>query len=235
VDFVVLMAGQGKRLGKINRYLQKSMYPFCGKPFVEFSMINLLKTKTNISRFVFVVGYKREQVMDYFGNEYQGVPIEYVVQTEPKGTGHAVFIAHNAFEFQEPVIVWLGDLLVSQHMFKEICFLELDNGLSICRHVCLFEHNERVDFSGNQISRAWQGSSDFVDVGLWKVSPEVIGLMLEDKTDEHRMLLGFQKAIDKGIPVGYIETDRWIHLGGTEPSAEENIVEVTAAILEMRR
>lgn len=235
MDFVVLMAGQGTRLGKINRYLQKSMYPFCGKPFVEFSLINLLKAECNVDRFIFVVGYKKEQVMDYFGSEYQGVPVEYVVQTNPKGTGHAVFLANSVFSFEEPVVVWLGDMLVTQQMFGEICSLEPDNLLSICRHVCQFKHNERVDISGNQISRAWQGNSDFVDVGLWKVSPKVIGLMLEDKTDEHRMLLGFQKAIEKGIPIGYIKTDRWIHLGGTEPSAEENIVEVAAAILEMIR
>ena len=40
---------------------------------------------------------------------------------------------------------------------------------------------------------------------------------------ELRMLPNLQRLIDRGLKVGYVHSREWVHLGGTLPSAEENV------------
>lgn len=83
---IVLAAGQGKRMGSEEVKLPKVMFEIAGKPMIRYNLDNL--KNAGISDIVVVVGYEKEKVMDFLGDE-----VEYSEQFERLGTGHAVAMA----------------------------------------------------------------------------------------------------------------------------------------------
>ncbi|MCL5410364.1 MAG: NTP transferase domain-containing protein [Patescibacteria group bacterium] len=101
---VILAAGKGTRMGDTEGSLiPKVMFPLAGKPIIYHS-VKLIKD-AGINRVVLVVGYKRELIREYFGDQ-----VEYVVQEDQLGTGHAVLMAKELLEGKtDAVIVFYGD------------------------------------------------------------------------------------------------------------------------------
>src|SRR5580704_8112677 len=81
--YVCLAAGQGKRMQPLTRYLHKAMIPFAGLPFLAYSILSV----PGGSEIVIVVNCFSEQIINYFGESYEGRRIQYLKQTNPKGTG----------------------------------------------------------------------------------------------------------------------------------------------------
>ena len=73
---IILAAGMGKRLGEYTQDNTKCMLKVNGVRLVDRALFAL--KSIGVSRIVLVVGYKGQNVKDYVGTNYQGVPIEYV-------------------------------------------------------------------------------------------------------------------------------------------------------------
>jgi UDP-N-acetylglucosamine diphosphorylase / glucose-1-phosphate thymidylyltransferase / UDP-N-acetylgalactosamine diphosphorylase / glucosamine-1-phosphate N-acetyltransferase / galactosamine-1-phosphate N-acetyltransferase len=84
---VILAAGKATRMGKLCETIHKCMLPVGGKPLLEW---NMEKIFDYVDDFVIVVGYRKEDIINYFGFEFKGKKITYVEQKEQKGTGHAL-------------------------------------------------------------------------------------------------------------------------------------------------
>lgn len=84
---VILAGGLGKRLRPITETVPKPLVPVLGRPVVEYTLENLPPEVTEV---VFVVGYKGHMIRERFGTEAFGRKIQYVVQEQQLGTGHAV-------------------------------------------------------------------------------------------------------------------------------------------------
>ncbi|WFO75446.1 nucleotidyltransferase family protein [Desulfurococcaceae archaeon MEX13E-LK6-19] len=120
VKAAVLGGGLGKRLRPLTYYFQKVMIPIGKKqkPLLEY-IIKLLKYH-GIRDVVMLVGYKHEQIINYFedGSRF-GVNIEYVID-EPgySGTGGALLNAYrkNVFEGYDSVLVYYGDILTNMDL-----------------------------------------------------------------------------------------------------------------------
>ncbi len=234
MDYVCLGAGKGTRFGGLGRYLQKCMYPVGLRPFLEFSVRNLVKSSgfdAERDRLVLVVGQFQEQVRAYFGECYAGLNILYVEQPEPLGTGHALHLAYEVVRPTEPVIAWLADLYVPTELFEQLQRHAYPNVQTLGPG-----HDEkpdlRVSVRGDRVVTAWRGEGDY-DIGLWKLSPEVLKLMTAQRHGEYRMMPNLQVALEKGHPIGFVTTDEWLHLGGTQPSPEENVRVVVKRVLEL--
>jgi bifunctional UDP-N-acetylglucosamine pyrophosphorylase/glucosamine-1-phosphate N-acetyltransferase len=101
---VILAAGKGTRMNEGSASpIPKVMFPLNGKPIIDWS-VQLIRD-VDIQRIVLVVGYKKELIQDYFGKK-----VEYAIQEEQLGTGHAVAQARLLLGGQsESVIVFYGD------------------------------------------------------------------------------------------------------------------------------
>ena len=86
----------------------KPMLPVADRPLVAHTMAAAVEA--GASRFVLVVGYRREAVREYFGDEFRGVPVEYAVQDNQRGTADAVETAAE-FLTPDPFVVLNGDAL----------------------------------------------------------------------------------------------------------------------------
>lgn len=100
---IILAAGKGTRM---NSDLPKVVHPVGGRPMV-CAVVDACR-EAGCSRIVVVVGYRQELVRDAL-REYPEV--EYAVQDEQLGTGHAVMVAANQFPNpgNEDVFVLCGD------------------------------------------------------------------------------------------------------------------------------
>jgi len=98
---------------------QKTMIPLHGKPLLEH-IINGVKS-AGFTDFILVVGYRKEQIIDYFGKgEKLGVCIEYVEQKILNGTGGALLLCESLIKESHFYLTW-GDVLVPDRVYKEVC------------------------------------------------------------------------------------------------------------------
>lgn len=232
VNYVCLAAGRGSRFGELGSYLQKCMYPVALQPFLEYSVQSLRRAETlNVDddQIVLVVGHHQDQVRNYFGESYDGLAIRYVEQHDAQGTGHAVRIAHEAHP-AEQAIIWLADAYVPTERFEAIHRHSEQNVVTVATDDHEINDNVRVTFDGQRIGRAWQGESDWFEIGLWKFSRHMIESMTAYHGDEVRALPNVQNAIDAGSPVGWVKAHEWLHLGGTQPTPAENVLAVSARL-----
>ena len=102
---VVPAAGRGTRLGPLTDDRPKGLVEVGGKPLLAHAFETLIAS--DVSEVVVVVGYRAGQILEYFGESFQGRPITYVYQRERLGLGHAVLQA--APHVDGPFVVLNGD------------------------------------------------------------------------------------------------------------------------------
>jgi NDP-sugar pyrophosphorylase family protein len=115
---IILCAGYGKRLKPYSDQYQKSMLPIHGKPLLEYILNGL--TNVGFNDFIIVIGYKKEQIKDYFkkGKKWN-MNIEYVEQRNINGTGGALIECENLIDNTHFFLTW-GDILVSYAVYKKV-------------------------------------------------------------------------------------------------------------------
>ncbi|TFG24813.1 MAG: nucleotidyltransferase family protein [Promethearchaeota archaeon] len=115
---IVLCAGYGKRLRPYTDKLQKSMIPIHGKPLLEYIINGLISA--NLRDLILVVGYKKEQIINHFGNgENWNIKLDYVEQKDLNGTGGAVLLCEN-FIRNSHFFVTYGDVLLTNRIYTQI-------------------------------------------------------------------------------------------------------------------
>jgi len=116
---VVLAAGEGQRLWPFTAAKPKVMIKVAGKPILEY-VVRALR-EAGIFDIVMVIGYRKERIMDYFGDGSQfGVKIKYAEQKQQLGTAHALKQAEEFIE--DSFIVCPGDNIVDSKTIE--CALE---------------------------------------------------------------------------------------------------------------
>ena len=102
---VVLAAGKGTRLRPLTDNKLKVLVEVNGTPLIEDVFNNLIDA--GATELVVVVGYKAEQIIDRYGDEYRDVPITYTHQREQLGLAHAILQAEPYID--GPFMLMLGD------------------------------------------------------------------------------------------------------------------------------
>lgn len=236
MDYLCLAAGQGTRFGLLGRYLQKCMYPIGLKPFLAYAIGNLERSLPlgASAQLVIVVGHYAEQIKAYFGAGDSRLKISYLEQGEPRGTGHALKLAFNAQQPVRPVIVWLADLYVPPELFAAVGAHPAPNVVTLGPGLPNESDQLRASLTGERVKRVWEGDSDLYDIGLWKLQPQVLAAMTEvQAAGEYRALPNLQRCIERGAQVGWVKAGEWLHLGGTQPTPEQNVLAVVRRVLAL--
>jgi UDP-N-acetylglucosamine diphosphorylase/glucosamine-1-phosphate N-acetyltransferase len=119
---VVLAAGEGERLRPFTASKPKVMIRVANKPILQY-VVEALELN-GIRRILFVVGYKKEKIMDYFcdGADFD-VEIDYVVQEHLLGTGDALKQTENKTD--ERFLVLSGDNVILPETLSDSELLSL--------------------------------------------------------------------------------------------------------------
>ncbi|MCD1261892.1 bifunctional UDP-N-acetylglucosamine diphosphorylase/glucosamine-1-phosphate N-acetyltransferase GlmU [Paenibacillus athensensis] len=117
---IVLAAGQGKRM---KSKLYKVLHPVGGKPMVGHVVDTLDRLETE--RTVAVVGFGAEAVQAYLGDR-----VEYALQSQQLGTGHAVLQAEPALGAEDgTTLVICGDTpLIAEDTLRAMLSLHEESG-----------------------------------------------------------------------------------------------------------
>lgn len=146
---VVFAAGKGTRLRPLTADKPKALVEVAGKPMLTDCFERLCEL--DASELIVVVGYRGQDVIDRYGDEYGGIPITYAWQDEQKGMAHALLQAEEFID--GPFMGMDGDGIVrgdlrrcveAQHREDVDSTLLLDRvspGAAAAKAVC--ELNER--------------------------------------------------------------------------------------------
>ena len=101
---VILAAGKGTRMLPLTANAPKPMQEVAGKNLLQWKIEALPE---EVDEVILVIGYLGDVIRDFFGDEYQGRKIRYVVQEELNGTGGALWKAKELL--RDRFIVMMGD------------------------------------------------------------------------------------------------------------------------------
>ena len=116
---IILAAGRGTRM---KTELPKCAYPFCGKPMVEYIVDNCYKC--GVDSVNVVIGYKKEKIQEVLKDR-----VNYAVQEEQLGTGHAAMCCKDLLQDKEGLcLVFPGDMpLVDEDIINNLLKIHVEN------------------------------------------------------------------------------------------------------------
>jgi dTDP-glucose pyrophosphorylase len=128
---LILAGGRGKRLDALSADRNKCMIQIAGRPVIEFSLG--AAAATSVDEIIVVVGYRAEEIINYYGNSFNNKPVKYVIQYEQKGLVHAIECAKDTVG-QDDFLLLLGDeiLINPRHQLMIDAFNKDKNLFAIC-------------------------------------------------------------------------------------------------------
>jgi D-glycero-alpha-D-manno-heptose 1-phosphate guanylyltransferase len=90
-EAIILAGGLGTRLRSVLPDLPKCMAPINGRPFLSY-IVDYYRQQ-GIEKFIFSLGYKHGVISAWLKEQYPSLPVEYVIENEPLGTGGAIQLA----------------------------------------------------------------------------------------------------------------------------------------------
>jgi D-glycero-alpha-D-manno-heptose 1-phosphate guanylyltransferase len=100
---IVLCGGLGTRLGLLTKDMPKPLLTVAGRPFISHVLDRL--TQADISGLVLAAGFQWVKISNYIGDEWNGIPVQYSVESETLGTGGAIKYAMSNLDMNESLIV----------------------------------------------------------------------------------------------------------------------------------
>lgn len=176
---IILAAGMGKRLGEYTESNTKCMVPVNGTKLIDRSLSQL--SRLNLSRVVIVVGYEGQKLMDYLGNEYNGLKIEYVINPIYDKTNNIYSLALAKDLMQEDDTLLLeSDLIYEDGLFNLLLENPFPNLALVAKYetwmdgtmVCIDKENNIVNFVTKAAFNYQNVDQYYKTVNIYKFSKE---------------------------------------------------------------
>lgn len=176
---IILAAGMGKRLGEYTKNNTKCMVPVNGVPLIDrvLNQLSFLK----LSRVVIVVGYEGQKLIDYIGNEYNGLKIEYIFNSIYDKTNNIYSLALAKDKMQEDDTLLLeSDLIFDDRLFSLVVDNPCPNLALVAKYeawmdgtmVQIDDERNIVNFVPKEAFRHEQADSYYKTVNIYKLSKE---------------------------------------------------------------
>ena len=176
---IILAAGMGKRLGEYTKNNTKCMVPVNGVPLIDRVLQQL--SGLNLSRVVIVVGYEGQKLIDYIGNEYNGLKIEYIFNKIYDKTNNIYSLALAKDKMQEDDTLLLeSDLIFDDRLFSLVVDNPYPNLALVAKYeawmdgtmVQIDDECNIVNFVPKEAFRHEQSDSYYKTVNIYKLSKE---------------------------------------------------------------
>lgn len=209
---VVLAAGQGTRMRPLTDRRPKPMLPVAGRPLVEHTLSTAVDA--GATRLIVVVGYKADAVRERIGDTVDGVPVEYTVQDEQRGTADAVLQASDHLD-HEPFVVLNGDALYDDESLDDL----YDAGPAVAsyrvddptQYGVLAVENDRVT---GIVEKPADPPSDLINAGAYLFPAAALDELdvSESSRGEHELTDVLERTIESHA-VTPIPVNRWLDVG----------------------
>ncbi len=231
---IIPVAGHGTRLRPHTLLRPKMLLPIGGKPILGHIVEALVSQ--GFQDFVFVVGYLREQIEAYIRSEFE-IDATFIHQEPPKGLGHAIYLAGEILNPEEPILIVLGDTifdanlkLVVESPYTTLGIHEVEDPRRF--GVAVLDDN---GFVQKVVEKPEKIISHLALVGIYfiKRSGALLACLKEiiengiQKGGEYWLTDGIQMMIDRGEKITVFNVEGWYDCGRKETLLEthRNVLE----------
>ncbi len=211
---VILAAGEGSRMRPLTCSRPKVMLPLANKPILEHLLLEM--RQAGIEDFIFIVGYRDEQIRNYFGDGAKwNVRIQYSNQRKQLGTADALRMVKDLLN--ENFLMANGDIIINQQNIGGL-MQQTGNAVSVI---------ERENVTGLGVVEVRDGCvarilektanppSHLANAGLYLFSPAVFDAI--DKTEksprgEYEITDSIRILIESGQKVACHVIDQWLDI-----------------------
>jgi len=219
---VIMAGGPGSRLGALTKDMPKPMLQVGDKPLLETILLSFLDQ--GFHKFYISVNYKKEIIMEYFGNGSKwGVDIKYLVEEKRLGTaGSLSLIKEN---HANPIVVTNGDVLtnidydrVLRHHFEQ----KSQATMCVREYEYIIPYGV-IEVEGYKISALKEKPKKLINInaGVYAIEPDVISKIPKDTYYDMTTLFEDVAKINKRSCVYFLK-DYWIDIGQMKELRQAN-------------
>jgi len=226
---VILCAGRGTRIAPCSNEIPKIMLKIKGKPILDY-VINYWKNYTD--DFIFVVGYKKDLVIDYVSS--LNIKSRFIEQKEQRGIADAVLCVKNYVD--KNFLIVLGDCIFNgKFNFTD----DFDQKLGVCKtsDKDFIRNNYSVEINKgcicNVIEKPKDIVNDFCGMGVYFLNSKVFNYISKTKPSSLRNEVEITDTIQNMIDAGekikpiFFEGD---YLNITYPSDLKNAEKIISSL-----
>jgi glucose-1-phosphate thymidylyltransferase len=214
---VVLAAGEGTRLRPLTEDKPKGMVEVDGKPILTHCFEQL--AELGADEFVVVVGYRKQDIIEHYADEFEGIPITYSHQREQKGLAHALLTVEEHIDDDFMLILGdnifdanLGDVVKRQRedradaafLTEEVPYEEADR-YGVCD---TNDYGEITDV----VEKPEDPPSNLVMTGFYTFTPAIFHachLVQPSNRGEYEISEAIDLLIQSGRTIDAIRMDGW--------------------------
>ena len=227
---IIPVAGAGIRLRPLTYTQPKPLIPVGGKAILSYIIDELVEV--GINDFVFIIGYLGDKIIHHVESHYPNLNVEFVVQEERLGLGHAIWTARHVIKGVDEILIALGDTIFELDIkaliqLKTSCLgvQKVDDP----RNFGVVEVGEN-GFVKKVVEKPTIPKSNLAMVGLYKIKEvdeliEAIDYNIQNDirtVNEFQLTDGLMRMIDKGIQFSTINLNKWFDCGKKDILLETN-------------
>jgi glucose-1-phosphate thymidylyltransferase len=232
IKAVIPVAGVGTTLRPHTHTQPKPLIPVAGKPILGHIIENLLSV--GIKDFVFVIGYLGEKIEEFVRGRYEGqIHMEFVVQSPREGTGHAIWVARNAFMDAQEILIVLGDTIFDVDLKSVLMAPTSTVGVQVVDDprkfgVAMLDEN---GFVTSVVEKPRIPKSNLALVGIYRIKEvsalvDALQALITNKQrgdrNEYHLTDAIMKMIGLGMRLRTHMVDNWFDCGQKESLLQTN-------------
>jgi len=198
--------------------MSKMLLPIAGKSLLEHVLLAL--KEAGVVSVILVVGYRREEIADHFGNGMElGMQLSYVWQQKQMGTAHAL----SCVNLKESFVMMNGDVLFDSPSLRAM--IEKHKSTGAAATLGAYRVDDITPYGalvveGKKVLKISEKSkkkeSGLANAGVYIFSPAIFEAVARTKPSprgELEVTASIQKLIDQSKFVQFHELKWWQHVG----------------------
>jgi NDP-sugar pyrophosphorylase family protein len=130
VKALILAGGRGRRMEEYSAAQNKCMLEFGGKPLIQYSLDHCARIQPE--EIIIVVGYLAEQIINHYGNSYDGIRVRYAIQSEQRGLVHAIETAAPFLGSSDFMLLLADEVLLQPNHLAMMEFYRQSEVFGLC-------------------------------------------------------------------------------------------------------
>jgi len=232
MKIILPVAGKGSRLRPHTHTKPKSLIHVAGKTVLRHIMDNLIKL--NVDEFIFIVDKNGPIIKTYLKKHYPNLKVQYVLQKDPLGPAHAVWLAKPIIKKGDDVLIVFNDTMFVTDLTKIPEISKDCDGLIYSKKVEDYKRFGVVVVENGKITKLVEKPdkpiSKLAQVGLFYLKDGLAFIGAIEYTIKNKMTVkgeyylpnAFQVMIEKGAKFKAPEIDEWLDCGKPETILETN-------------
>lgn len=192
---IIPAGGRGTRFLPVSRVVPKEMLPVLDKPSIQYVVEEAYEA--GFSYIIIVIGKNKSLIQDHFKDCFQNVT--YVLQNEPKGLGHAVWVARHNIGNEYFAVLLPDDILIGSPAIGQLAKMAFQYNSSVIAvqetaeselsnygvvHIGKVLSSNLMELAGIvEKPKAGTAPSNLAVVGRYILSPTIFDILEKQKFD----------------------------------------------------